>query len=568
MRLRPLAGVLLLLAWSSLAAAADDVVTGLLVAEPSRAVVELTIASGWHVNAHEPRDPFLIPTTATFVPPEGVRVGDVGYPAPVERKLAFSDKPLVLYEGRVTIAASLDGTATAGSSPLRATVRYQACDDSRCLPPRTLDLVAAPPRSAIPAPALAAAAPLGGGDVAGWVAQSGWAVTFLWVALLGLALNLTPCVYPLISVTVAFFGGTTGRGGRPVRAACVYVLGICLTFSALGVAAALTGSMFGAALQRPAVLIGIATLLVLLAASNLGLWTFRMPSALVQRAGRVGEGTIGAFLMGLTMGVVAAPCIGPIVVALLLFVGARQSVPLGFALFFTLAVGMGAPYVALAAVAGRLRRLPRSGAWLEWVERAFAFVLVGLAIHFLTPLLRPETARASWAFLFVAAGIVLGFLTPGRGVRAPWLRQLAGLAAIVLALGWLFTRTEAAPAIAWAPYSDAALAEAAAARKPVFIDFGAEWCLPCREMERTTFRDPDVVRAAASFATLKVDATETDDRVQAILDRYAIPGVPSYVLLGPDGRERGRLTGFVAPDAMVKAMSAVLPPPAAGLERG
>ena len=152
--------------------------------------------------------------------------------------------------------------------------------------------------------------------------------------------------------------------------------------------AALTGSMFGAALQRPAVLVTIATVLVLLAASNLGLYTFRVPAPLMRRIGRVGEGVLGAFIMGLTMGIVAAPCIGPIVVALLLFVGARQSVALGFALFFTLALGMGAPYVALAAAAGRLRRLPRSGPWLEWVERAFAFLLLGLAVYFLAPLLR------------------------------------------------------------------------------------------------------------------------------------------------------------------------------------
>src|SRR5262249_53759604 len=155
-----------------------------------------------------------------------------------------------------------------------------------------------------------------------------------WIALLGVALNLTPCVYPLISVTVAFFGGRTATEHRhTVRRALVYVVGICLSFSALGVVAALTGSLFGAALPRPAVLAALALVLVALAGINFGLYQAPVPAALLQRLGRVGEGDIGAFFMGLTMGIVAAPCIGPVVLALLLFVGARQSPALGFALF-------------------------------------------------------------------------------------------------------------------------------------------------------------------------------------------------------------------------------------------
>ena len=418
---RGLLAVLVLLVTD--ARAAEEVVTGTLSVSEGQAVVEMTVSPGWHVNAHDPRDDFLVPTTLTVRPPDGMRASEVVYPEPVERRLAFGgERPLRLYAGRVRFTARLEGTPAPDAGPLRAVLRYQACNDSRCLPPRTLELVApGGPASA------ARAGELGVGPseirVGDWIESSGYALTFLWVAFLGLALNLTPCVYPLISVTVAFFGGATGAAGRPVVRALAYVLGICLTFSGLGVVAALTGSMFGAALQRPAVLVTIATVLVLLAASNLGLYTFRVPAPLMRRIGRVGEGVLGAFIMGLTMGIVAAPCIGPIVVALLLFVGARQSVALGFALFFTLALGMGAPYVGLAAVAGRLRRLPRSGRWLEWVERAFAFLLLGLAVHFLAPLLRPGTVRAAYAFLGVAVGIGLSFLTPGGRRTARWSRQ-------------------------------------------------------------------------------------------------------------------------------------------------
>ncbi|TMA98840.1 MAG: DUF255 domain-containing protein [Deltaproteobacteria bacterium] len=317
------------------------------------------------------------------------------------------------------------------------------------------------------------------------------------------------------------------------------------------------------ALQRPAVLAAIALVLIVLAASNLGLYSFRVPAPLMRRVGRVGEGVLGAFFMGLTMGIVAAPCIGPIVVALLLFVGARQSAALGFALFFTLALGMGAPYVGLAAAAGRLRRLPRAGAWLEWVERAFAFLLLGLAVYFLAPLLRPGTVRAAYAFLGVAAGIVLGFLTPGGRRTARRSRQLAGLVLVVVSLGWLISADAGSP-ITWVPFSEAALARATAAGRPVLIDVGADWCLPCREMERTTFRDPAVVRTAAAFATLKIDATAGDERVQAILERFNVPGVPTYLLLDASGRERRRFVGAVAAQDMLGAMRELVPAEARG----
>src|SRR2546426_320716 len=331
----------------------EDVVRAKLTASGGQAVVEATIAPGWHVNAHQPRDEFLIPTTVTLTPPAGVRAGAGEYPPPVEKRLGFSGgTTLLLYDGTVRFTATLEGTPAAGGGPLKAAPRFQAGDDSRCLPPRTLEMVAA---LDAPAPLGAAEPPsTGQNQVAGWIARWGLPLTFLWIALVGVALNLTPCVYPLISVTVAFFGGRSGaEEAHTLRRALLYVLGICLTFSTLGVTAALTGSLFGSALQRPAVLAAIALALVGLAGSNFGFYQLRVPSPLVQRLGRVGEGDLGAFFMGLTMGGVAAPCIGPAVLALLLFVGAQQSVALGFALFFMLGLGLGAPYLALAAVAGR-----------------------------------------------------------------------------------------------------------------------------------------------------------------------------------------------------------------------
>ncbi|MGH7895531.1 MAG: protein-disulfide reductase DsbD family protein, partial [Candidatus Binatia bacterium] len=358
-------------------------------------------------------------------------------------------------------------------------------------------------------------------------------------------LNLTPCVYPLISVTVAFFGGTTGHERGAGLRAVAYVLGICLTFSALGATAALTGSLFGAALQKPLVLGAIATLMALLAASNFGLYQLRMPTGVMQWASRTGEGALGALFMGLTMGIVAAPCIGPIVVALLLYVGARQSVHEGLVLFFALGVGLGLPYLGLALMAERLRRLPRSGAWLEWMERLFGFLLLALALHFATPLLPATLVRSGWAALVVVGAVVLGFV---GGVRHPvvlWMRRVVGAGVAAAGVATLLV-VEPPAAIAWSDFSDQALVAARDAGRPVLIDFQAVWCLPCREMEQTTFRDPEVVSAAREFAALKADVSGEDDRTTALMSRFSVPGVPTYVLLDARGRERRRFVGYVA----------------------
>jgi cytochrome c biogenesis protein CcdA len=194
--------------------------------------------------------------------------------------------------------------------------------------------------------------------------------------------------------------------------AVIFVLGIALMFSTVGVAVALSGGLFGAAMQNPFVLIALASMLLVLAASNFGLFSLQPPQWMLQSAGVARPGYAGAMLMGLGMGVVAAPCIGPIVLGLLLMVERSGSAIFGFALFFTLAIGLGVPYVGLAVAAGSIRRLPRSGEWLAWIEQLFGFVLIGLAIYFLDPVVPRHLMMRALPYYAVAVGIFLGFISP------------------------------------------------------------------------------------------------------------------------------------------------------------
>jgi thiol:disulfide interchange protein DsbD len=414
------------------------------------------------------------------------------------------------------------------------------------------------PAAAAGAASAAAAADGPGGALAGVFAHHGSLLGFLAVLLGGLALNLTPCVYPLIGVTIAYFGNQGGGPRRVLVLAILYVLGIALMFSAVGVAVALSGGLFGAAMQNPYVLSALATLLVLLALSSFGVFSLQPPQWMLQRAGTARPGYAGAVLMGLGMGVVAAPCIGPIVLGLLLMVERSGSALFGFALFFTLAVGLGLPYIGLALAAGSIRRLPRSGEWLAWVEQLFGFILIGLALYFLDPVVPDHLISRLLPWYAIGAALWLGFVTRAGRAWRPFLlfRSAVGIAAVG-ALIYIAIPRSPEPHLTFRPFDSAALLMAEASRKPVLIDFRADWCIPCREMDRSTFVDPAVVKAASRFVRLRADLTQQDGKNQAIIDKFGIQGVPTTLIINSAGRIEVRKVGYIGPDEMLSALHRV-----------
>ncbi|HPA52122.1 MAG TPA: cytochrome c biogenesis protein CcdA [Thermoanaerobaculia bacterium] len=554
-----------------LAADAEKIVAG----GSFRVAVVATIAPGWHVNSNAPLEDYLIPTEAALAPAEGLKLGPPAYPAYREAKLPFSDKPLALYDGETVIV--FEGTAEAAAAPgprtLRATLDYQPCNDAQCLAPNqseaTLEIEVVPAGTPV-AQANAALFPLAGARApeAGGAAEaapaaapesgpfSGRSLPAILglVFLAGLALNLTPCVYPLIPITVGFFSRQSeGKTSRTFGLAVAYVLGMSVTYSALGVFAALSGSLFGSWLQKPAVLVVIAAVVLALALSMFGLYELQAPHFITDRTGSKG-GVLGALTMGLFVGFVAAPCIGPFVLSLLTYVAQQGSAPLGFALFFTLAMGLGLPYLVLGTVSGSLKAMPRSGEWMIAVRKVFGFVLVALAAWFLRPLL-PERAFAWAVALPLLAGGVwfLFFEKAGAGVR--WFRGLkVALGLALLAVGaWFVVPSKHAEGLAFQPYSDAALASASAAGKPVVIDFFADWCLPCKELEKFTFTDPAVAKALDGWVLLKADLTKSaSPEVAALRTRWNVQGVPTIVFVGPDGKETlPRVVQFEKPAAFL-----------------
>lgn len=383
------------------------------------------------------------------------------------------------------------------------------------------------------------------------ITHHGLGVGCLAVFLGGLALNLTPCVYPMIPVTMAFFSAqAAGALGRIVLLAFIYILGLALSYAVLGALAAITGALFGSWLQQPVVLVGIAAVIVALSLSMFGIYDLRPPRILSRRLGQASTGLWGAFVMGLVVGLVAAPCIGPFVLSLLLLIGNLRNPAIGFLLFFVLGVGMGLPYLVLGVAANRLGHLPKAGEWLVWSKHALGFVLLGLAVYFVRPLLSPKLLGALVVGLLALAGVYLGWLArmADRHRKFVWVRRTVGGALLLAALAMGWPRSPAGPSVPWQPYSPAVFEQAQREQRPVLVDVYADWCLPCVEMDHVTFRHPDVVNALASVVTLRVDATrEIAPDAEALLERYRVYGAPTVLFFDRQGKERTdlRVTGFV-----------------------
>ena len=456
-----------------------------------KAAVLVQIQDGWHINAHEGLLDFLIPASLSLEKNSyGTLTQNVIYPAGIKKSLAGLTQPFSVYEKAVTFYADiqLSDSLKPGEWKLPFKLQVQACNDQSCLAPVTLNAelpfeAGLAGQSPVPVhpelfqPANGNIPP--DNIIERYLQSNGILLTFLLIFLGGLALNLTPCVYPMIPLTISYFGNQKSEKPTVILGrAIAYVCGISVTYSALGVTAALTGKILGSSLQSPWVLTGISLVLVTLSLSMFGVYEIQAPSWILNRiASTSTKGWLGALGMGLVFGIVAAPCVDPFSIGLLTFVAAKANPYLGFIMFFTLSLGLGFPYVWLGFFSNEIQRLPKSGMWMVWVKKIFGMILLGMPLYFLNPLMPEHLDHVLTPVYLILAGVLLGLVFSGKGVMPGFKKFQVGFGVFLIVMGLLVYRNWPQPVkLSFAGYQDSLIQQAQREKKPVFIDFTAAWC--------------------------------------------------------------------------------------------
>jgi thiol:disulfide interchange protein DsbD len=392
--------------------------------------------------------------------------------------------------------------------------------------------------------------------------QQGWLWAFLVAFGAGFQTSLTPCVYPMIPITLGIFGARGNvKRSRALALAAAYVGGMGLMYATLGVVFALVGGQFGTQLANPFVVVPIVLLFVALAASMFGAFELQLPASLQAKLNTVGgEGFKGAFAMGIVGGLFAAPCTGPFLLGLLTYVATTHDVVRGGSMLFVYALGMGVLFFVLATFAVSL---PKSGRWMEWVKSAAGIFMLLAAIYYLQPLIpamrklqHPETGYLIGAIVLTAIGFGIGAIH--MSFHAGWderLRKGWGIACVVVGLfgvwSWYMAPKRELP---WIHDEAAAFAQAKAQHKGVMIDFGATWCNPCRELEHT-FADSEVYTSINdNFIPLRFDVSDdnaTNDQLKA---KYDAGNLPAVRYLNADGSPLAKVDKVVPPDEMMSIL--------------
>jgi thiol:disulfide interchange protein DsbD len=543
-------------------------------------LIQINIKKGWHINSHKPLEEYLVPTEIKFVETDGITHGNIRYQNPVLKKFSFTESNISVYENTVFIYTSITimPDFKHDSLKIKSLLRYQACDDKSCLAPEEIQLIATVPivdhetltrpiNQSIFADVVSGFEELEAKEqkdkgVADILRESGILYILLFIFIGGLALNLTPCVYPLIPITISYFSGKSdgSKGGLFIHA-ILYVFGMAVTYSILGVTAALTGSIFGSVLQNPFVLLFIACFLFILALSMFGLYEIQIPQKLALIGGKSRMGYLGTLFMGLTVGLIAAPCIGPFILGLLTFVSEQGDPLMGFWYFFVLSLGLGTPFLILGIFSGAVNKLPRSGIWMVWIRKIFGFILIAMAIYFLEPLFPIKKLYFyTLTLLGITAGIYLGWMEKSAGGKGfIMIKRITGTIFIMLSLILIIPfKTQEKKQINWQKYSLDVLIQSKLDRKAVIIDFFADWCIPCKELDEFTFSDERIILESRKYITLKADLT-LSNTANELGEKYNIKGLPTLLFLKPDGEElkQLRLVGFENADKFYQRMKKI-----------
>nr|WP_223306560.1 protein-disulfide reductase DsbD [Achromobacter insolitus] len=545
----------------------------------------------------------------TISPIGAATLGDAVYPKGEVKYDPTFEKDMEVFHQDVVIRVPV----AAGGQPFTLTVTAQGCADAGlCYPPMDSSVKLTPVAGgyALAGPGGAAAAATDASSASGGLGALvnagdtgladalgglGWVKTAGVFLVLGLLLAFTPCVLPMIPILSSIVLGGAAQAkpsrGRGLALAATYVLGMSVVYTALGVAAGLSGAGLAAWLQTPWILSLFAILLAVLALAMFDAFTFQMPAGiqgwLSQRSARIPGGRYtGALVMGALSALIVGPCVAAPLAGALLYISQTGDVVLGGSALFAMAWGMGVPLLIVGASSGAL--LPKAGPWMDGVKRLFGMLLLATAWWMLIPVVPTGVQMTGWAFLAVVAAVMLRAFDAlpegagsarmfGKGVglllalaAAAWLIGAAsGGRDVLQPLSHLAARADAPAGVAANSGEvhftrvrnnaelDALLAQS---RQPVMLDFYADWCVSCREMERFTFTDPGVAQRMAGMLLVQADVTANNADDRALLKRFRLFGPPGIMFFEPGGKELpdARVVGFQDAKRFTESLDKVL----------
>jgi len=421
-------------------------------------------------------------------------------------------------------------------------------------------------------------------------ANLGWVVASFFG--IGLLLTFTPCVFPMIPILSGIIVGT-GREGHGVSHArgfalsLAYVLGMAVTYALIGVAAGLTGTLLTSALQNPWTLGSVALIFVVLSLSMFGFYELQLPSFLQSKVSEKtallkGGSLHGTALMGALSALVVGPCVTAPLAGALLYIGQTGDVLLGGASLFSMALGMGVPLLMVGLSAGTL--LPRSGAWLESVKKIFGVIMLANALWIVSPILSVTVQMIAWSLLLIVSAIFMHAIDPLPSHAKGWQRFWKGIGLVFLIIGAALLvgalsgakdplqplsglrgglQSSEKPGVSFERIRTVAELDARirSSERPVILDFYADWCVSCKEMDRYTFSDPRVKAKLSNWTLLQADVTANSDADKALLSRFNLFGPPGIIFFNAEGQEVDgiRVIGFQDADKFLKSLERIIP---------
>jgi thioredoxin:protein disulfide reductase len=444
---------------------------------------------------------------------------------------------------------------------LKITLHYQACTPEYCLFPSTYEFSQALSKQE--------AQSINKLNTPGWMNQ-GLFYSLIFIFFTGLLTSLTPCVYPLIPITIAVLGrdkSDTKKQG--FLKSSIYVLGMAVTYSALGMLAATSGFMFGSLLSNIYFLVFLSFILFIAALSMFDILEIKSPQFLNNHSGKTNKSNLGIFASGAFSGLVVGPCVGPVLVGILSYVSMTKDLITGFSYMFTFALGLGSLIIVLGTFSGLMDKIPRSGAWMIWVKKSLGFVFLLMIGYFLRPILdiKDLVTTVSLLFFIFSAIIVYKSEITKPSFELSVLKAVA-IFSLLISLSSVALNKERFERFVgynsstyantkWDVFSEEKLEQAKKNGHPVILDFYAEWCAACKELKHITFADQRVIDFSADIEWLYFDSTKSTPKLDEYKKKYSIMGLPTILFFDKFGNLRSdlTLTGFEKPDDFLKRLN-------------